>query len=67
LAPIAKTFAKTALRTGGHVIGDVLSGKDSLKSSAKKRISQAVVDQLTTKKPKRRRRNKSTKDIFDSL
>jgi hypothetical protein len=57
IAPIAKSLAKTVLSTGldtgRRIASDVISGKDTLKSSAKKRISAAI-------DPRKRKH-----DIFD--
>jgi len=50
IAPVVKSFAKKALKTSGHILSDVISGQDNLKSSARKRISQAITDQVTKKR-----------------
>jgi hypothetical protein len=55
ITPIAKKFAKVAFSTGKDILGDVVSGKDTMKASARKRIREAVSKQLS---------NKRNSDIF---
>ena len=62
LKPVAKSFAKSALKTGGHILSDVVSGKENFKTSTKKRISQALDEQLAgNPTPKKRRKVKKGK------
>lgn len=77
IAPIAKNLGKSVLRTGGHILSDVLRGQETLQSSARKRIAKAIDDELdeTTTTPKKRRRVRERRggkqrakrktDIFD--
>lgn len=65
LTPIFKNVAKTAIRSGGQILSDVVSGKESFKSSAKKRIADAIDDHLSRPRPRRRRRGGTKqKDVF---
>lgn len=66
LTPIAKTVGKEILKTGGQVLTDVLTGKDDIKSSAKKRVSNAIVERLNKKSRKSNKRQRSN-DVFDTL
>lgn len=70
IAPIAKRLGKTALETGSHILGDVISGRDNIKSSARKRIADAIEDHFEPdkkrlKKSRKIRHNKRRRDIFD--
>ncbi len=64
ISPIAKTIAKSVLRTGGHILSDVVSGKQSFKSSAKKRIVDAIQQHVETPVRKQRKRKKVSNDVF---
>ena len=59
ITPIAKKLAKSAFHTGQQILGDVVSGQDTLKASARKRIGDALRQQSK----KKRKRARST-DIF---
>lgn len=50
LQPVLKSFAKSALKTGGKVAADVLSGRDTLKSSARKRIASEIESRVSKRK-----------------
>ncbi len=65
LTPIAKSLAKTTLETGANIASDVISGRDTLKSAARKRISGAIDTQLGLKK--KTKKKKPQNDIFSSL
>lgn len=67
LAPIAKNVARTAIKTGGRIFTDVLTGQDSLKSSAKKRIAQAVSNELDKPPSSSKRRRKRSRTIDKNL
>lgn len=61
VSPIAKSLAKsvlsTGLDTGRRIASDVISGRETLKSSARKRISRAI-------DPSRSKQSRNN-DIFD--
>lgn len=67
ISPIAKTLAKSALRTGGHILSDVVSGRESLKSSARKRIADTIEEHVNPSSSKKRRRKKNKEKISNDI
>ena len=60
---VAKHLARSALKTGRHILSDVISGRDDLKSSARKRVAEVIggspkepVSKRRKKKPRRKAR-----------
>ena len=60
IAPIAKKLARSAFHTGSQILGDVASGRDTLKASARRRIGDA----FTPHQQKKKRNRKTRADIF---
>lgn len=73
LKPIAKGLAKTALKTGGRVLSDVVGGKRSFGDSLRTRVSETMDEKLhapyqtTPRRKKKRltRRGRRKVDILD--
>ena len=61
LKPVAKHLARSALTTGRHILSDVLSGRDDLKSSARKRVAEAIGG--SPREPASKRRKKKPRRI----
>ena len=59
LKPLGKALLRKGVRTTAAIASDVISGKRSFKSAARKRVSDALSDAAKIKRVKRRK-----KDIF---
>ena len=76
LKPVAKNLVKSALKTPARILGDVITGRNSIKTSTRKRVAQALKESIDErsrteqprtkrrKKVKKQRKSKKFKDIL---